>query len=294
MSKIPNDKRALDYGSAFSIQDSETINQLSIPLELSCLDDKHLVDNFLKLHRKWVSSTVNNTVIGLDNYRFQCYSNGTTESFDKFYLKNHNRRFRCFRGEYLYHRLAWRNNYNWLWLEDDVLDKNDAVVISLPFADTGDIHSKYHNLLKQCDLLNVPVLVDSAYFGICKDIEFNFDYNSITDVVFSLSKTFPIAYARVGVRYSKEDTDDTMFVYQKIDYNNKLGASIGIRFLEKFSADYIAEKYHKKQLEFCKQLGVTPSKTVLFGIGDDKWKEYNRGRSTNRLSFHKQFIQGLK
>ena len=89
MSKIPNDKRALDYGSAFSIQDSETVKKLSTPLDLSCLSDTDLVSKFLKLHRTWVSSTNKNKIIGLDNYTSQCYSNGTTESFDKFYLKNH-------------------------------------------------------------------------------------------------------------------------------------------------------------------------------------------------------------
>ena len=34
-------------------------------------------------------------------------------------------------------------------------------------------------------------------------------------------------------------------------------------------------------------LDVEPSDCVLFGIGDDKWNEYNRDRDTNRLSFHK-------
>lgn len=47
------------------------------------------------------------------------------------------------------------------------------------------------------------------------------------------------------------------------------------------------------QIEFCKILDLIPSKTVLFGIVDKNWNEYNRGGSTNRLSFHRQFIKGL-
>lgn len=294
MSKIPNDKRSLRFGSAFAIQDSNTAEILNDPFDLLCMCSDTITENFLKTHRNWVLSTTKNEIIGLNEFEFQCYSNGTSESFDKFYLKNHNKRFRCFKGEYMYHKLAWRDNFEWEWLENDVLKENDAVVLSLPFADTGNMHQEHESVLKICDQLNIPVLIDCAYFGICQDIEFNFTHKSITDIVFSLSKTFPVAYSRIGIRYSREDTDDTMFVYQKINYNNKLGAALGIRFLDLFSPDYVVEKYKTKQLEFCKQLKVLSSSTVLFGIGGNDWHDYNRGGLTNRLSFHKQFIQGLE
>lgn len=294
MSNLPNDKRNLEYGSAFSIQDSKTLEVLSSPLDLTCLLDDTIVNKFLAAHRNWLNLSKKNNIIGLEKFKFQCYSNGTTEAFDKFYLRNSSSRFRCFHGEYMYHKLAWRSGFNWEWLENDAIKENDAVVISLPFADTGNSHFEYNNLLETCTRMNTPVLVDCAYFGICQDIDFNFNHPAITDVVFSLSKTFPVAHARIGVRYTKEDTDDTMFVYQKIDYNNRLGAALGIRFLDLFSPDYVVEKYKTKQLEFCKQLKVLPSSTVLFGIGGNDWHDYNRGGLTNRLSFHKQFIQGLE
>lgn len=290
MSNIPNDKRSMDFGSAFAIEDPEALKILREPFDLSCVHSTSIIDEFLHAYFEWINSSNNNTFIGIDQFRFKCFSNGTTESFDKFYIKNLNRRFRCFKGEYMYHRLAWRSSYDWKYLEDDTLKETDAVVISLPFADTGDIHNKYHELMRDCSKLNIPVLVDCAYFGICRDIDFNLAYNCITDVTFSLSKTFPVAYARIGMRLTREDNDDTLFVYHKINYNNKIGAALGLEYLKKFSPDYITNKYVSKQIEFCKKLDVIPSKTVLFGIGDDRWKEYNRGGSTNRLSFHKQYI----
>jgi hypothetical protein len=293
MNKIPNDKRSMPFGSAFSIQDPETLKVLSEPLDISCIHSSTIIDEYLNSYDSWIKSTQKNTFIGLDQFKYKCYSNGTSESFDKFYLFNSRRRFRCFSGEYMYHKLAWRNGFLWKYLEDDELRENDAVVISLPFADTGDKHILYDSLMDQCTKLGVPVLVDCAYFGICEDVEFNLTYPCITEVTFSLSKTFPVAYARIGIRYSKIDTDDTMFVYGKIHYNNKLGAHLGIKYLTKFSPDYISNKYKQKQKEFCEVLNVKPSKIVLFGIGGDEWKEYNRGGNTNRLSFHKQYIDGL-
>jgi hypothetical protein len=294
MSNIPNDKRSLDFGSAFSILEAETLKVLASPLDLSLLNSNSIIDDFLCKYAIWIRSTKNNQIKGIDDYPFMCYSNGTSESFDKFYMKNHHRRFRCFKGEYMYHQLAWRYTHSWKYLEDAALDQNDAVVISLPFADTGDMHTNYHQLMTECSKLGVPVLIDCAYFGICQNIEFDLTYKCITDVTFSLSKTFPVAHARIGVRLTREDDDDTMFVYQKIHYNNKLGAALGLRYLKTFTPDYIPSKYAGKQKEFCDILKVKPSKTVLFGIGDERWKEYNRGGLTNRLSFHKQYVEGLE
>ena len=89
------------------------------------------------------------------------------------------------------------------------------------------------------------------------------------------------------------DDDDTLFVYNKNSYVNRLGAYIGLQLMENYSPDFIYKKYKSQQLEFCKHLGVEPSSTVLFGIApQDKYVEYDRGGGSpdaelNRLSFHK-------
>lgn len=293
MTNIPNNKSGMNFGSAFAIMDPETLKILREPFDASVINSESIITEYLNTYEEWIRSTQNNIVVGLDQYKIKAYSNGTTESFDKFYMKNNKRRFRCFKGEYMYHKLAWRNHFNWAYVEDAPLHKNDAVIISLPFADTGNKHISYHDLMRKCNELEIPVLVDCAYFGACRDVEFDFTYQCITDLTFSLSKVFPIAYARVGIRFTKEDDDDTLLVYHKANYNNKIGAALGIKYLEKFTPDYIPSKYIDKQLEFCYNLGVQPSKTILFGIGGDEWNEYNRGGKTNRLSFHKQFIKGL-
>lgn len=294
MTDIPNDKRHMDFGSAFAISDPETTKLLRLPLDLQCLNNNNIIDEFLYEYDNWIKTSTTNSITGLEDFKYKCYSSGTTESFDKFYMKNSKRRFRCYKGEYMYHKLAWRDKFVWEWLEDAPLHKNDAVVISLPFADTGDKHIYYHDLMRKCCELGVPVLVDCAYFGACYGVSIDIAYSCITDVTFSLSKTFPVAYARIGIRYTREDDDDTMFVYHKISYNNKLGASLGMRFIENFTPDFLPQKYMQKQKEFCKKLDVEPSATILFGIDyKNKYDHYNRGSNSNRLSFHKQYIRGL-
>lgn len=292
MTNILNDN-SIDFSSAFAIMDPDTLKVLREPLDASVVHSESIITEYLNAYEEWIRSSTNNSIIGLDHFKIKAYSNGTSEAFDKFYMKHRLRRFRCYKGEYVYHKLAWRDNYDWAYLEDAPLHKNDAVVISLPFADTGNKHVDYHTLMRKCTELNVPVLVDCAYFGVCRTIDFDFAYSCISDITFSLSKIFPLAHARVGIRFTKVDDDDTLLVYHKVNYNNKIGAYLGIKFIEKFSPDYIPNKYIGKQFDYCAQVGVEPSNTVLFGIGGDKWKKYNRGGLTNRLSFHRQYIKGM-
>lgn len=290
MTKYTNDKRTLPFGHSAAISDPDVDTYLqNLNLDLTgVLSDTTVVDRFCDSYRQWLVTSTNHTLRGIEDFKYATYSQGTSESFDKFYMKHRTRRFRVFKTEYMYHQLAWRNSWpDWKYIEDNSLDSNDAVVISIPFADTGDRHHSHEDILSECDRLGIPVLIDCAYFSISSGIDIDLTHPCITTVTFSLSKTFPVAHARVGLRLTREDDDDTLFVYQKSFYNNRIGAAIGLALVENFSPRYIVDKYKLKQQEFCRLLNVTPSKTVLFGIATEQWSEYNRGGSTNRLSLHK-------
>jgi len=285
------DRSNLPFGHSSAILDPYALRLLdSIDFNLyESLYDLDIKDNFCSEYLKWISLGKLNTIVGLEQFQNLCYSNGTSESFDKFYIKNRNRRFRCFKGEYMYHQLSWRNSWpDWKFIEDATLTTNDAIVISLPFADTGTVHPQMESILDQCSRLNIPVLLDCAYYGICSNIEFNFNFDCITDIVFSLSKVFPVAHARIGMRLTRTNDDDSLFVYDKNLYTNRLGATIGLEFIKNFSPDYIVKKYKETQIKFCKQLDIVVSDTVLFGLDySNKFPQYQRGTGINRLGLHK-------
>jgi histidinol-phosphate/aromatic aminotransferase/cobyric acid decarboxylase-like protein len=290
------DKKHLPFGNAFAVADPLIVGvQSAIPIDVSkVLQDDNLLKQFLERYVAWISETNNNNVSGLEKYPHACFANGTTEAFEKFYAKHHKRRFRFYKGEYVYHRLNCRNNgYDWEWLESAPLDKNDVVMISLPFSDTGNNPEGLDLILDHCDALKIPVLIDCAYFGVCSNIDFNFDRECITDITFSLSKSLYCAHARIGMRLTKEDDDDPLFVTNKMGYINKIAAHIGLQLINSFSPDYIYDTYRARQEEYCKILGVEPSDCVIFGIGDNRWVEYNRDRETNRLSLHKYLASNL-
>jgi hypothetical protein len=291
MIRYPGDLRHKPFGNSEAIKDADVLAVLDY---INVGQSLQLQSNFCTSYLQWIKSTTLNTFVGLEQFTHTAYSNGTTESFDKFYLKNADKRFRCFKGEYKYHQLSWRDCFNWAFLEDDALQLGDAVVISLPFSDTGNEHVNMNQVLTECNVLDIPVLIDCAYFGICSNITFDVSHKCITDLTFSLSKTFPVAHARIGMRLTKIDNDDSLFVCDKAGYVNRIGCAIGQALISTFTPDYIVKTYKDKQFEICSLLDITPSNTVLFGLGGPEWNEYNRGCDTNRLGLHKYLTQNIE
>jgi len=281
------DRKKLPYGGAeavVNVEFSTMVNDMvNTAIKDNCLQNLSVQYNFTKLYRQWILSSKINQVIGLDQFSIEAYSNGTSESFDKFYLKHHTRRFRCLRGEYMYHMAAWKNYFpDWQYIDNIPLDKNDAVVISFPFANTGQEHNRTQEILDTCAQLNIPVLIDCAYFGICGDMTFDFSHPAITDVTFSLSKFLPVPHLRIGVRYTKIDDDDSLLVNNKTLYTNRVGAAVGIEIMSTFSPDHIYNTYRSAQLKLCNDLKVSPSKSVIFGIDyKNLYPDYNRNSTTN-------------
>ena len=288
----------LPYGSASCVTDPDMDQEVHCAISLAgvnqCLKDTGIQDRFTDDYYVWINNSKFNQLNNLDKFPIHAFSNGTTESFDKFYLKNSTRRFRCFRGEYMYHGASWKINCpRWKYLDDEPVDGNDAVVISLPFSDTGNIHERTQEILDICSRLGVPVLIDCAFIGISSNIIFNFDQPCITDIVFSLSKSFPLGHLRIGMRLTRYDDDDSLLIHKKTNYTNRLGAFVGSEMMLKYSVDYNVNRWKEKQLEFCRQLEVIPSNSIIFGLGDERFKVYNRGGLANRLNFAEYLYQGV-
>jgi hypothetical protein len=285
--------KLLPYGGAQYVvsSDQEQFVKTAIAksIEDECLWNSDIKQKFLNLYRHWIQTSTLNTISGLEYFPVAGFSAGTTEAFDKFYLKNLHRRIRYFRGEYMYHQVAGRQYFKEAkFVEDDILTSNDVLIVSLPFSDTGNTHPDMEETLKKCSQLGIPVLLDCAYFGICSGIDFNFNHDCITDITFSLSKVFPVPHLRIGMRLTRYDDDDALLVMNKTDYVNRLSCSVGVKLLENFSPDTIYHRYHTAQVELCNKLNVIPSKCVIFGIDEfNAYPQYNRGRGTNRLCLSK-------
>ena len=233
--------------------------------------------------KDWLLAHNTNTILGFDQFNAS-FSTGTTQAFDSFYFRHRACRFRCLVGEYFYHLKTWQaESVNWNFItDDDPVVAGDAVVISAPFCDTGSLHPQHTELIKHCEQLGIPVLIDSCYYTISGGLDIDLNYSCIDTIAFSLSKAFPVSLMRIGMRYTRKDIFDGQSLHSSISYNNALSAAIGIEIINAFGADYIYNTYLDKQQEVCNTLpGLTASTCSLFAVGDDRWRQYSRATLLN-------------
>ena len=277
----------MPYGGAWPVNDVELLNFIG-NIKISSADPAQ----FLKDYKQWISSTHN--ILGWNNFNYLCFSNGTTESFDKFYYRHLHRRLRLLKGEYFYHQLMGKKVFKeFQWIDHkNVLEKNDVIAISVPFANTGNVPLNLYKILDRCEELQIPVLLDLAYINLTTNLKLNLNYKCIDTVTSSLSKVFPLSHYRIGIRLQQELIDDTLIAYNDNRYINLHSVGIGHAVIKKYGADYSFNKYRTQQIKICENMSIAPSSCFIFGVDDkDSYKEYNRGADTNRLCLSKHFQQ---
>jgi hypothetical protein len=296
---LPDNKNKV-FGGAYGIHDPELVHHRDqLIKQFTKLDSanpdiaEQIKNNFFETYRHWLFGGFN--FVGADMYKHACFTQGTTESFSQFYIRYRgNNRLRIARGEYFYHQMMkalWYGS-NFAWLDEDQIRPGDVVLISVPFADNGDIPSELDHLLDECDKFDVPVMLDFAYLNLTVGSVFDYTIDlsrpCIKYLVSSLSKAFPVENLRIGIRLQKEQDADQLYVINEKNYNyiNLLSAYVGTGMMKQFSPDYIFNRYRPLQIELCNKMNLVPSPCVNFGIDHNNfYSEYNRGNITNRLCF---------
>lgn len=275
-----NHARLLLQGSR-ACQDPCVIEHLKqifeLDLQTKGLNDSSNLFKFVEQAHQWLKMHSTNKIQGLDNLQ-RDFTAGTTQSFDSFYWRHRSRKMRCFKGEYFYHLKTWiATGVDWSFVSESApLTAGDALVISLPFCDTGNQVNDIDSVLQTCNRLNIPVLIDCCYYTISSGIVADLNHDCVDTVAFSLSKSFPVANLRIGLRYTKSGTLDGQYLMNSIGYNNSLSAFVGCKIIEKFSCDYIYDTYYQRQQEVCNYFQLEPSQSVIFAVGDSQWNMYNR------------------
>jgi hypothetical protein len=133
-----------------AVRDPNTLEFVSnlLKSDLSAVMQTDYLKEFENTFGSWLLAHSTNSIQDLENF-IPNFSTGTTQGFDGFYLRHRHRRFKCFVGEYFYHLKNWiSNGIEWEFITDvSSIQPNDAVVISLPFCDTGSEHDLHTQLL---------------------------------------------------------------------------------------------------------------------------------------------------
>ena len=239
-----------------------------------------LKEDFFSMYLKWVEDCKISPVTGLQQFSNIYFVNGVTQSYDIFFWEHKGKRFRTAKGDYPYVRLSVNN---WVYLEDDEIRENDAVVLTCPFYENGGIPRNFNQLLDRCFELNVPVMIDAAYFGTCYDISFDYSHPAIEMVSFSLSKCFAIPYYRVGIQFGKKSFNHLEELQEQTRYFNQVGAYVGLKLMQKFPADFIPSTYKMAHQDICKKLKLLPTKCIMLANIRNEDKRFDEILVDNRF-----------
>lgn len=274
------------FSSGNAIKDPTVIEYVQTCDINKYLLDPWIVNAFEENFVSWLTANTRHNLQNIELYKYIAFSAGTQESFANFYLKNRNKRFRVFRGEYWWHMDCWTAlGLDWAYIEDDDIRTNDVTICSVPFALTGKKHNDLDGILEQCLKVNCEVLLDFIYLpNMTSGIEIDLAHDAISEITFSFSKTFPVQCAKIAVRLTKHKPNDPMQISNDENICNRLSAGLAYDIIQKFPVDYMARKYRNKQKFWCDKLGLNTSPVVHFATGED----YTKGQPRWFSKFNNQ------
>ena len=235
--------------------------------------------------RNWLTDTELKTLKGLDSFTYQDYVQGTSQAFDMFMLRHiANKTIVTLKGDFQYHKCLGKFG-NFTTVNSDMeLTEGMALLISLPFSGTGDAYI-VKRMLAKCNTLDIPVLLDLAYWGISKNIHIDLDkFPCVKEVTSSLSKPFyTLETHRVGIRFSREYLDDGVSMQNEVGMQNLHSMALGVSYMNKFSADWSWETLESRYYDACKYNDLTATDCVIFAQGNADYADHNRGPGVNRV-----------
>lgn len=247
------------------------------------------LDEYTEVWRNWIEYSDMKLIKGLELLEYADYTQGTSQTFDNFILKHAvDKEIVCLRGDFQYHACLGKHvRFSYVDSYENFIRKIHgtglhAVIISAPFSDYGCIHPEFYDILNFCEINDFPVCIDLAYWGIAKNIELDLNYRCIEEVTCSLSKPFyALENHRVGVRFTKKYSDDGISMLNEVNMQNKHSMSLGVHFMKSFGPDWNWETYGDRYEQVCVDKDLVYTDTVIFGLGDEEYKQFNRGVPNN-------------
>lgn len=218
---------------------------------------------FLEEIDKWIQSHQRVKYLNLDKFTRRDAILGTTHQIDELHML-HGSAIAVYKGEYKYHRrltdfkVKQIKNYT-------ELVSGDVFVVSYPSCITTNYHKDFDKLLDHCYANNIPVHIDGAWFGQCRNFEFDVSHPAIHSVSVSLSKALGMGSQRIGIRYMKERVNGPIAVMNDFNYANVSDMFIGVKMMQHFGVDFWWRNYEHFYEKVCKDFGLEETDSIHVG-----------------------------
>ena len=122
------------------------------------------------------------------------------------------------------------------------LKEGVPLIISIPNWRFGP-YPDWDKILKECEQKNIDIHIDCAWITVAKDIHIDFDHPNIKSFAMSLSKYIG-SWNRIGLRWSKQRTMDTITMFNLQGKWNDALTAIGYHYMNNIERDHGWLEYH--------------------------------------------------
>jgi hypothetical protein len=214
--------------------------------------------NFKKECADWIFGSTLNNVSGIDG-RIDII-NGCTQFIDNLYMQGE---VQVLKGDYKYHhRLG-----NW-GRSVGSLSPKIPLIIAMPFPSTGAVHTQMGDILDEAQDKGISVHVDGAWLTCCRGIDFDLLHPSIKSVGISLSKGLGLGWNRIGLRWTRQTTTDSVTIMNDFRMNNRALVMIGLHFIRNFPSDYLWKTHGDRYYKICNDFNLTPTSSIYLALRD--------------------------
>ena len=223
-------------------------------------DPHAYTDIFLKEVDAWINSHKHVRYYGLDSFTRRDAIHGTTHQLDELH-QLYGRNIAVYKGEYKYHRRLTDFTVNQITHYSD-LKKGDVFIVSYPSCITTNYHKDFDKLLDHCDEHDIPVHIDGAWFGQCRNFEFDVTHPAVQSARGSLSKALGIGSQRIGIRYTREKTVGPISIMNDFAYANVSDMWLGVEAMRHFGPDFWWSNYEDKYTKVCADFDLKESNSI--------------------------------
>lgn len=228
--------------------------------------DKDITDkvysNFKKETTDWLLSSKLNTLTGLDEYNRVDIINGCTQFIDAIYMKGP---VQTLNGDYRYHT---RLNPDMTFSVPGYLRKDLPLIIAMPFPSIGDVHFEMKKILDEAEEKGISVHVDGAWFTCSRGIDFDVSHPAIKSVAISLSKGLGLGWNRIGLRWTRQSTTDSVTIMNDFNMNLRAPVMIGLHFIRNLPPDYLWNTHGDRYKKVCEDFDLRPTKSIYLALKD--------------------------
>ena len=218
---------------------------------------------FLNTIDVWINSHKYIQYTGLNTFKFRDAILGTTHQLDELH-QTYKSKITVFKGEYKYHRRLTDFTVNEI-THYSQLKAGDVFVVSYPSCITTGYHDDFDKLCDHCFDNNIPIHIDGAWFGQCRNFEFDVSHPAIQSVSVSLSKALGMGSQRIGIRYTKEKHVGPISIMNDFAYANVSDMWLGVEAINYFGTDYWWKNYSNLYTKVCKDFNLQESNSIHVG-----------------------------